>query len=235
MADEKDKKNGNGKNGDGDNEAAAAAKKAAEEKQAKRKERLEARTQTASATAAEAARQRAAAGRAAEAEKQFGIDLSGIEDEGLRTEVQGALTAGETASKNATSLAVYAMDQARLAAAQDIAIELEMLDSVKEIEASLRGANTPAELELSKREVRLELASEQAESNDKEDEDESHTNEDGKGGGRRFDGARGAGANRQAELVKKINAIDPADPEAEKKLDELYAEVREAQTRSTKK
>jgi len=231
MADEKDKTNGD--NGD-DNEAAVAAKKAAEEKKAKLKGRLEARAQTANAEAAEAARARATASRAAEAEQQYGVDLSGIEDEGLRTEVQGALTAGKKASANATSLAVYAMDQARHSAALDIAIELGMLEDVKDIEASLRGANTPAELELTKREVRLDLASEQTESKPKKDGDESHTDEDGKGEGRRFDGARGKGANRQAELVKKINAIDPEDPEAEKKLDELYAEVQEAQARSTK-
>lgn len=221
MAEEKDK-NGNGGEKDPEKEAAEALK-------AKRKEALDKRTADAEKAAAEESERRAAAARAAEAESTYGVDVSGIEDEGLRKEVGDALEDGKKMRQNAAQLAEYGINQARRAAALEIAIELGMLDSVKEIEASLRGARTPKELELASREVRLELASEEASAGSKKDDDEP--SEEKGGGGRRFDTGRGRGSNQAAELVKKINDIDPTDPESAKKLDELYGQVQEAQAR----
>lgn len=229
MTDEnKDKKNG----GDGDNgdvnPAAEAAKKLAEERKASLAKRAEDAERV---TAEDAARARSAAA-SAEAENKYGVDLSGVEDAELRGEIKEALDDGKTMRKVAGDLATYGMQQARHAAALDIAIELEMLDSVKEIEASLKGAKTPAELELARREVRLELASDNPPAKPKGDGDEDPNK--GKGGGRRFDGARGTGANLRAELIKKINAIDPTDPEAEKELEKLYGQVQESLTNAAR-
>jgi hypothetical protein len=104
-----------------------------------------------------------------------------------------------------------------------------MLDDVKDLEYSLQGARTPAELDLAKREIRLELAGESASSKPGSDGDKPPVK--GEGSGRRFDGGRGKGSNKSAKLIKSINDIDPSDPEASKKLDELFGEVMQTQER----
>ena len=168
------------------------------------------------------------------AEKTFGLDLEGIEDADLRGAVKDALTQGQRASEAASGLAAYSMQQAARAKAFEIAADLNMLDDVEDIVTLLGTATSPKELNLQAREVRLELEGEKKPA--KKSDSKSRTDEDGKGSGKRkFDEGRGRGGNVTAELRKKIDAVDPADPEAQKKLNELYADVQKAVERSTKR
>lgn len=168
------------------------------------------------------------------AEKTFGLDLDGIEDDDLRAAIKGALGKGKTAAEAASGLAAYSMAQAARAKAYEIAADLDMLDDVEDIVTLLGTATSPKELNLQAREVRLELAGDKKPA--KKLDGKSRTDEDGKGSGsRKFDDGRGRGGNVTAELVKKINDIDPSDPDSQKELDKLYADVQKAVERSTKR
>lgn len=169
-------------------------------------------------------------------EGSLDFDLTTIDDEEVRTGLKAVLDRAKSVQKAARELATYGIVQAIHARALELAQELNVPEQVADIEALLKGTTTPKELDIRAREVRLDLLNESVPGK-KADDAESQGGEPGKGQGKQrvFDEGRGRGTNPSAELMKKIDDIDPSDPEADKKLNEVYRDVMQAQERFAKR
>jgi len=163
------------------------------------------------------------------------FDLSTIEDEDTKAALKAVLDRAKATQKHARTLATHDMQQSIRLRALELAQELEVPEQVKDIETLLRGATTPKELDLRAREVRLDLLNESVPGKKADKPEPQDDPEKGKGKDRVFDDGRGRGVNPSAELVKKIDAVKPDDPEALTKLDEVYADVMKAQERYSKR
>lgn len=157
------------------------------------------------------------------------VDLDGVDDKTAKA-IRKTLREAREKDKSIRTIAQFGLEQARKAKAFEIGLEFGLdRDEVEGIQKALSGANNPDAIDLSGREIVMKLK-----------EDGTFAPQAApKGGSKKgavdgdnlppVDQGRSSGANRVKALEEKIDAIDPADPNAEAELAKLYGEVQREQ------
>lgn len=142
-----------------------------------------------------------------------------IKIDGSTKEKIGQLTKQAIEAKqNLASAVGYAMDASAKALSWEVAVEVKAVEEQEDIYEKLKAAETPREMEIMAKEIRLEYKSKKPNTTSNEETGEGTPNS------RQFATGQGKGTiNVNQARLKAIEEIDINDPEAQKKLDALYA------------